>query len=197
MGKMYLYAIIAILIFVIGFISGISVRSDKLKQEVFVPVYTPDTCWERIFDKIKKVEYLISNLGYPKVDTIRFKDTIIIIDSITQWKDIPIRSVKFRDSIPVYVNNDKYSLPFDVGIVYKGKINKYNIKVIPKYISVDIKQKKKLLEPYANIGIGIDVDKELSYNAQAGILFFNKLSISGETDIQDFKPKAVLRLWLK
>jgi len=160
----------SVLLFVVGFFVG---RTTKKVETITIIV--SDTILVREF--IHDTSLV--------VDTVFTKKDTIVIYAETPLGDIPTRIKSVRDSLPVSVAKQRVYLPFDLDIVYRGILYRYEIETYPKPYEITIPAKIPFVDPFLEANVWVNQSWRISGGATGGLLFKQHYLVAGRVEVQD------------
>ena len=150
------------------------------------------------FDVVKATQKLLDTDAWPKHYVIRTVHDTIPIDSATPYGDVPVTETSWDSSLVLTVKTDKkYEVQVDVSqsITHKGRLFFHDLRFSPTEFTLDVPGPKSL-RPWGNIGIGYVNGGKVPAAAELGLLYKNRISVSGMIiHIDDWHYGGMLRVW--
>jgi len=126
------------------------------------------------------------------VDTVFTKKDTIVIYAETPLGDIPTRIKSVRDSLPVSVASQRVYLPFDLDIVYRGILYRYEIETYPTPYEITIPAKTSTFDLFASATMLVNYDWRISGAFEGGLSYKKHYAILMRTEVNHEKEALLL-----
>ena len=148
-----------------------------------------------VLNIVKATQKLLDTDAWPKHYVIRTVHDTIPVGPATPYGDVPVTETSWDTSLALTVNKTQKQVDVTQSIIHKGEVFEHTIFFHPLEFTIDIPG-PKALRPWGNLGIGYVNGGKVPAAAELGLLYKNRLSLSGMImHIDDWYYGGMLRVW--
>ena len=114
----------------------------------------------------------------------------ITVDSTTKWQDVPVIQTNFDDAFTIKVNNSPLTINVYGYIITKGRPDSLIIRPRKTTYYTQIKTKRKIVDPYGTVAVGINWGMEMCGEVEVGLLFWDKVAVFGKVYADEWPVKV-------